>query len=84
MASDSWLRWATRLRMIPGEQPATVRAVRAGRRLIADGVQACYRDVGGAQSALRSGAVPIVLGALAFDVDSPAALMAPRSSMEDT
>ena len=37
------------------------------------------RDVAGAQSALRSGAVPIVLGALAFDVDSPAALMAPRS-----
>jgi isochorismate synthase len=47
--------------------------------LIADGVQACYRDVAGAQSALRSGAVPIVLGALAFDIDSPAALMAPRS-----
>jgi isochorismate synthase len=47
--------------------------------LIADGAQACYRDVAGAQSALRSGAVPIVLGALAFDVDSAAALMAPRS-----
>ncbi|MGA7467885.1 MAG: isochorismate synthase, partial [Mycobacterium sp.] len=47
--------------------------------VIADGVRACYRDVAGAQSALRSGEVPIVLGALAFDVDGPAALMAPRS-----
>lgn len=47
--------------------------------LIADGVQACYQDVAGAQTALRSGSVPIVLGALAFDVHSPAALMAPQS-----
>ena len=47
--------------------------------LVADGVQSCYRDVAGAQSALRSGEVPIVLGALAFDVGSAAALMAPRS-----
>ncbi|MGA8124821.1 MAG: isochorismate synthase, partial [Mycobacterium sp.] len=49
------------------------------RVVIANGVRACYRDVAGAQSALRSGEVPIVLGALAFDVDGPAALMAPRS-----
>ena len=47
--------------------------------LVVDGVQACYRDVAAAQTALRSAAVPIVVGALAFDVDSPAALMAPRS-----
>jgi isochorismate synthase len=47
--------------------------------LVADGVQACYTDIAAAQTALRSRAVPIVLGALAFDVDSPAALMAPRS-----
>src|ERR1700730_14695741 len=47
--------------------------------LIADGVQACYRDAASAQSALRSGAAPIVLGALAFDVNGPAALMTPRS-----
>jgi isochorismate synthase len=52
--------------------------------LIADGAQACYRDVAGAQSALRSGAVPIVLGALAFDIDGPAALMAPRSVRRTT
>jgi isochorismate synthase len=47
--------------------------------LIADGVQACYSDVAAAQSALRSRDVPMVAGALAFDVSSPAALMAPRS-----
>jgi isochorismate synthase len=47
--------------------------------LIADGVAACYRDVAGAQSALRTGAASMVLGALAFDVRGPAALMAPRS-----
>jgi isochorismate synthase len=47
--------------------------------LVADGVQACYSDVAAAQSALRSNAAPIVLGALAFDIDGPAALMAPRS-----
>jgi isochorismate synthase len=47
--------------------------------LVADGVQARYCDVAGARSALRSGATPIVLGALAFDAEGPAALMAPRS-----
>jgi isochorismate synthase len=47
--------------------------------LVADDVQACYHDVADAQTAMRSGAVPIVLGALAFDVNGPAALMAPRS-----
>jgi isochorismate synthase len=47
--------------------------------LVADGVQACYSDLAGAHTALRSRTVPIVLGALAFDIDSPAALMAPRS-----
>ena len=47
--------------------------------LVADGVQRCYRNLGAAQTALRSGSARIVLGALAFDVQSPAALMAPRS-----
>jgi isochorismate synthase len=47
--------------------------------VIADGVRASYHDVAGAQSALRSGQAPIVLGALAFDVNGPAALMAPRA-----
>jgi isochorismate synthase len=47
--------------------------------LVADGAQACYRDAAAAQTALRSGSAPMVLGALAFDVDRPAALMTPRS-----
>lgn len=45
--------------------------------LIADGVRARYREVAAAQQALRSGLVPIVLGALPFDVSRPAALLAP-------
>jgi isochorismate synthase len=46
--------------------------------LIAEGVRACYHDVAGAQSALRSDSASIVLGALPFDVNGPAALMTPR------
>lgn len=45
--------------------------------LIAHGVRRRYCDVGAAQAALRSGAAPIVLGALPFDVGSRAALMVP-------
>jgi isochorismate synthase len=45
--------------------------------LIADGVRADYRDVGAAQAALRAGSIPIVLGALPFDVNRPAALLVP-------
>jgi len=47
--------------------------------LIADGVRARYRDVAAAQAALRSGEVPIVLGALPFDLGSPAALIVPEA-----
>jgi len=54
-----------------------VRAVRAsgdsGRRRVR--VRHC--DVRAAQAALRSGSVPIVLGAVPFDVDRPAALLVP-------
>lgn len=46
--------------------------------LIADGVRARYDDLRTAQAALRSGAAPIVLGALPFDVSKPAALIAPE------
>lgn len=47
--------------------------------LVADGVRQRYRDVVAAQDALRSGAAPIVLGALPFDVDRPAALLSPHA-----
>ncbi|MGA8329660.1 MAG: isochorismate synthase, partial [Mycobacterium sp.] len=47
--------------------------------LIADGTRACFDNASGAQSALRSQTVPIVLGALPFDVSGPAARMAPKS-----
>ena len=45
--------------------------------LVADGVRTAYSDVRAAQAALRSGAAPIVLGALPFDVSRPAALLVP-------
>jgi isochorismate synthase len=50
-----------------------------GGTLIADGVRDRHCDVGAAQAALRSGAAPIVLGALPFDVDGPAALLVPEA-----
>ncbi len=45
--------------------------------LVADGVQRRYCDVRAAQAALRSGSARIILGALPFDVDRPAALLVP-------
>ena len=45
--------------------------------LVADGVRTRYSDVRAAQAALQSGEAPIVLGALPFDVEHPAALLAP-------
>ncbi|GFG72862.1 isochorismate synthase [Mycobacterium botniense] len=47
--------------------------------LIADGVQARYADVTAAQAMMRSGSQPMLLGALPFNLDSPAALMVPRA-----
>jgi isochorismate synthase len=47
--------------------------------LIANGVRARYCDVHAAQAALLSGSAPILLGALPFDVDRPAALLVPRA-----
>lgn len=47
--------------------------------MIADGVHKGYSDVAVAHAALRSGRVPIVLGALPFDVLQPAALMTPAT-----
>jgi isochorismate synthase len=51
--------------------------------LVAVGVRARYRDLSAAQAALRSGAAPIVLGALPFDVTRPAALLVPESVRSD-
>jgi isochorismate synthase len=45
--------------------------------MVAEGVRTRYRDAAAAQAALRSGDTPIVLGALPFDLDMPAALLAP-------
>jgi isochorismate synthase len=45
--------------------------------VIADGIRAGFDDVGAAQSALRTGSAPIVVGALPFDTRGPAALMVP-------
>jgi isochorismate synthase len=45
--------------------------------LVAEGVRSRYGDVSAAQAALRSGSAPIVLGALPFDVERPAALLVP-------
>ncbi|HYB82393.1 MAG TPA: isochorismate synthase [Mycobacterium sp.] len=45
--------------------------------MVADGVRTRFCDVRAAQAALRSGSAPIVLGALPFDVDTPAALLVP-------
>lgn len=50
-----------------------------GGTLVAHGVAAAYCDIGSAQAALRSERVPIIVGALPFDVSQPAALTAPQS-----
>jgi isochorismate synthase len=48
-----------------------------GGALIAHGVRRSYCDLDAAQAALRSGTAPIVLGALPFDANQPAALLTP-------
>lgn len=50
-----------------------------GGTLVADEVTARYNEVQAAQRALRSGATSIVLGALPFDIERPAALMGPAA-----
>lgn len=47
--------------------------------VVAEGVETRYSQVTAASAALRPGSVPIVMGALPFDIDGPAALMAPRT-----
>lgn len=46
--------------------------------VIADGVHTAYPSLTDARAALASGAVPILVGALPFDLTRPAALMHPR------
>lgn len=50
-----------------------------GGPMVADGVRSRYHQVDAAQAALRAGNVPIVLGALPFDVHGPAALLTPHA-----
>ncbi|QLL08611.1 isochorismate synthase [Mycobacterium vicinigordonae] len=47
--------------------------------LIADRAREHYRDITAAQTALRSGSAPIVLGALPFDLSQPVALLVPET-----
>jgi isochorismate synthase len=61
----------------PGEPPFALCGPHG--TLVADGVTTRYSDVRAAQAALRSGAAPIVLGALPFDVNGPAALLVPNA-----
>ena len=46
--------------------------------LIAEGIDTPYPSVTAAAAALRDGVIPIVVGALPFDLSAPAALHAPR------
>jgi isochorismate synthase len=50
-----------------------------GGTLVAHGVDTPYPDIAAARAALRSGTVPILLGALPFDISKRAALMTPNS-----
>ncbi len=47
--------------------------------VLAEGVAAAYSEVAAAVAAVRSGRVPIIVGALPFDLDDPAALHAPHT-----
>ncbi|MGC2652010.1 MAG: isochorismate synthase [Mycobacterium sp.] len=47
--------------------------------LVGEGIAKTYAQVTAASADLRSGTVPIVVGALPFDLGTPAALLAPRS-----
>jgi isochorismate synthase len=47
--------------------------------LVGEGIAKTYVQVTAASADLRSGIVPIVMGALPFDLETPVALLAPRS-----
>ena len=48
-----------------------------GKTLVAAGIRRGYADIGAAAAALRSGSAELVVGALPFDVRTPAALLTP-------
>ena len=50
-----------------------------GSTLIAEGTHTRYPEVAAAQAALRRQTTPIIVGALAFDVSAPAALVRPAT-----
>lgn len=72
----TWREGVSR-RLKPNEPPFALCGPRG--TLIADGVRTRYSDVRLAQAALHSGAAPILLGALPFEVNTPAALMVPET-----
>lgn len=47
--------------------------------VVGEGVQAAFPDIADARAALASGSAPIIVGALPFDLSSPAALIRPQS-----
>ncbi|MGI9125535.1 MAG: isochorismate synthase [Mycobacterium sp.] len=55
----------------------TFALTRPAGSLVAEGIRAAYDDVTAAATALRSGSADLVVGALPFDVRSPAALLTP-------
>ncbi|MGB5112113.1 MAG: isochorismate synthase [Mycobacterium sp.] len=52
--------------------------------LLAEGIDAGFSEIAAAQHALITGATPVILGALPFDLNSPAALHRPRSVRHTT
>lgn len=50
-----------------------------GERIFATGIAESFHDIADAQLALSAGGTPLVLGALPFDVSSPAALIVPQA-----
>ena len=66
-----------RIPVCPREEPTFVLTGRDGV-VIADGVDTAYPVLDDARAALASGAAPMIVGALPFDVTRPTALMRPE------
>ncbi|MGA9376507.1 MAG: isochorismate synthase, partial [Mycobacterium sp.] len=52
--------------------------------LLAEGIDAGFSEIAAAQHALMTGAAPVIVGALPFDLNGPAALHRPRSVRHTT